>query len=34
MNITAVYNHVVEAEHGARHRPNTHHLICGKQPLN
>ncbi|KRY24171.1 hypothetical protein T01_199, partial [Trichinella spiralis] len=23
MNITAVYNHVVEAEHGGRHRPNT-----------
>ncbi|KRY08786.1 hypothetical protein T12_2348 [Trichinella patagoniensis] len=23
MNITAVYNHVVEAEHGGRHRLNT-----------
>ncbi|KRX11929.1 hypothetical protein T07_546, partial [Trichinella nelsoni] len=23
MNITAVYNHVVEAEHGGHHRPNT-----------
>ncbi|KRY08798.1 hypothetical protein T12_8938 [Trichinella patagoniensis] len=23
MNITAVYNHVVDTEHGTRHRPNT-----------
>ncbi|KRX33951.1 hypothetical protein T05_1753 [Trichinella murrelli] len=26
MNITAVYNHVVEAEYGGRHRLNTFYL--------